>query len=60
MSKIKEEIVLTGTSLFWVVDPTPGLLSLFLGSTFSEEARKIGRSTVKENQAHEGSENQVL
>lgn len=60
VSKIREVIVLTCASLFWAVSTTPGVLSLFLESTFSEESRKIGRTTVKEGQAHEGSENQVL
>lgn len=60
MSKIREVIVLTCAFLFGAVHTIPGVLSLFLESTFSEESRKVGRSTVKEDEAHEASENQVL
>lgn len=59
MSKIREVTVLTCASLFWAVHTIPGVLSLFLESTFSEESRKIGRSIVTEDEAHEGSESQV-
>lgn len=60
MPAIREVIFLTRAFLFRPIDTTPGVLSLFLQSAFSEESRKSGRCTKKEKQTYKGSENQVL